>query len=180
MCVKLLYVVSSLPVKSLYAPAPELDVGPPLLGALLRMPWQLLRHRQLEGLKKRGFTDVHEAYLSVFQWPGPQGLRPAELAARTGMSRQAMNHLLGQLEATGYLRRQPAPAGSQGKRIDLTPRGETLGRTMREVIAEVEREWAQQLGHERLEQLRELLAQLCQITTPHTNAPSDASPSPTD
>lgn len=153
-------------VKSLYDPDATLDFGPPLIGALLRIPWELLRHRQLEGLRARGFTDVHEAYLSVFQWPGPQGLRPVELAARTRMSRQALNHLLGQLESGGYLQRHHDPKDGQAKRIELTRRGETLGLALREVVAEVEREWAQQIGHTRLEQLRSILTELSDVAEP--------------
>lgn len=133
------------------------------MGALLRIPWQLLRRRQLQGLRQRGFTDVHDAYLTIFQWPGPQGLRPIELAARARMSRQAINHLLGQLEANGYLRRHPLPGDPHGKQIQLTARGHALGYAMREVIAEVEHEWAQQLGDGRLEQLRALLTDLCEL-----------------
>lgn len=138
------------------------------MGALLRIPWQTLRRRQLEGLRQRGFTDVHEAYLTVFQWPGPQGLRPSELAARARMSRQAINHLLGQLEANGYLQRRPDSVRGHGKRIELTARGEALGRALREIIAEAEREWAQRLGHERLEQLRSLLTELCELVEPNS------------
>jgi DNA-binding MarR family transcriptional regulator len=117
----------------------------------------------LQGLRQRGFIDVHDAYLTIFQWPGPQGLRPTELAARARMSRQAINHLLGQLEAHGYLRRQPLPDHPRGKQIQLTARGHALGHAMREVVAEVEHEWARQLGDDRLEQLRALLADLCEI-----------------
>ena len=153
-------------VKSLYASPVEFEFGPPLIGALLRIPWQQLRHRQLEGLRQRGFADVHEAYLTIFQWPGPQGLRPIELAARGRMSRQAINHLLGQLEANGYLQRQSVPGANQGKRVELTARGEALGRALREVVTEVEREWTQQLGRERLDQLRALLTELCEIVQP--------------
>lgn len=156
-------------VKSFYGLPVEFEFGPPLMGALLRIPWQQLRDRQLEGLRQRGFADLHEAYLTVFQWPGPQGLRPTELAARTRTSRQAINHLLGQLEVLGYLQRQSLPGANQGKRIELTARGEALGHALREVVTEVEREWAQRLGRERLDQLRALLTELCDIVEPgHT------------
>ena len=32
-------------------------------------------------------------------------MRPSELYARTGMTKQALNYLLGQMEALGYLTR---------------------------------------------------------------------------
>jgi DNA-binding MarR family transcriptional regulator len=151
-------------VKPLYMQ--EFVFGPPLIGALLRIPWTSLRSKQLEALRARGFDDIHEAYLAVFQWPGPQGLRPSELAAQTRMSRQAVNHLLGQLETVGYLRRAPDPAHPRATRIVLTDRGRALGTALREIVIETEREWAQAIGEDRLEHLRELLTQLCVAVVP--------------
>jgi DNA-binding MarR family transcriptional regulator len=151
-------------VKPLYIQ--ELVFGPPLIGALLRIPWTRLRHEQLEGLRARGFDDIHEAYLPVFQWPGPQGLRPSELAAQTRMSRQAVNHLLGQLENAGYLLRAADPAHPRVTRIALTDRGRALGTSLREIVIETEREWAQAIGEDRLEHLRELLTKLCAAVAP--------------
>jgi DNA-binding MarR family transcriptional regulator len=97
--------------------------GPPLIGALLRMPWEAVQERMLERLHAHGFSDFDAAYLSVFQYPGPQGERPSELAARLRVSKQALNHLLGELEQRGYLSRGADPEDGRSKRIRLTPRG---------------------------------------------------------
>ena len=59
--------------------------GPPLIGALLRVPWEAVQRRMLERLHERGFDDLDAAHLTVFQYPGPQGARPSELAARLGV-----------------------------------------------------------------------------------------------
>src|SRR5436190_17829997 len=80
--------------------------GPPLIGALLRMPWEVVQRRMLERLHERGFDDLDAAHLQVFQYPGPQDTRPSELAARLRMSKQALNYLLGQLERLDYLERR--------------------------------------------------------------------------
>src|SRR5881409_427754 len=88
------------------AAAAEQPFGPPLIGALLRIPWEAVQRRMLERLHERGFADLDFAHLTVFQYPGPQGARPSELAARLGMSKQALNYLLGALERLGYLERQ--------------------------------------------------------------------------
>src|SRR5215510_8094513 len=83
----------------------EEPFGPPLIGALLRLPWEEVQRRMLERLHERGFDDLDAAHLTVFQYPGPQGARPSELAARLRMSKQALNYLLGELERLGYLER---------------------------------------------------------------------------
>src|SRR5262245_54407066 len=87
--------------------AEEKPFGPPLIGALLRMPWEAVQQHMLARLHEHGFDDFDSAYLTVFQYPGPQGARPSELAARLRMSKQALNYLLGELERLGYLERRP-------------------------------------------------------------------------
>jgi DNA-binding MarR family transcriptional regulator len=135
-------------------------LGPPLIGALLRLPWEAVQRHMLERLHEQGFEDFDAAYLSVFQYPGPQGARPSELAARLRMSKQALNYLLGQLERLGYLERRPDPDDLRSKRIGLTPRGSAAIVVIREAVAEMETVWAEQLGPERFAQLRELLLEL--------------------
>ncbi|MGZ4281691.1 MAG: MarR family winged helix-turn-helix transcriptional regulator [Gaiellaceae bacterium] len=139
---------------------------PPLIGALLRMPFETVRDRMLAGLHERGYTDMVAAHLNVLQYPGPESLRPSELAARTRMSKQALNYLLGQLEQLGYLTREGDGADQRSKRIRLTPRGRAAGTAMREIVREVEADWEQQLGPRKFAQLRDLLAQLHTVTAP--------------
>ena len=144
---------------SLFTEAP----GPPLIGALLRMPLETVRRRMLERLHEHGFTDLEPAHLIVLQYPGPQGARPSELAARLRMSKQALNYQLGQLERLGYLERRPDPQDLRSKRIVLTPRAESAVPVIRDAVAEVEADWARALGPERFGQLRELLIELNEL-----------------
>jgi DNA-binding MarR family transcriptional regulator len=139
-------------------------VGPPLIGALLRIPWETVQRRMLERLHERGFDDLDAAHLNVFQYPGPQGARPSELAARLRISKQALNYLLGELERLGYLERRPDPDDLRSKRVVLIRRGESAVRVIREAVGEVEADWAQQLGPKRFSQLRRLLLDLNLLT----------------
>jgi len=134
--------------------------GPPLIGALLRMPLEVVRHRMLERLHEHGFDDLEPAHLIVLQYPGPQGTKPSELAARLRISKQALNYQLGQLEQLGYLERRPDADDLRSKRIVLTERGEATVPVIRAAVAEIERDWAGVLGEDRFEQLREFLIEL--------------------
>jgi DNA-binding MarR family transcriptional regulator len=138
------------------------DTNSQLVGSLLRMPWESLRRRQLEGLHARGFTDLHPAHLTVFQWPASFDIRPLDLAARTRMSKQAMNHLLGQLEKLGYLTRRVDPDDQRYTRVDATPRGEDAIRAIREIVLEVEAEWEQKVGVTHFAQLKRVLGKLAE------------------
>ena len=135
-----------------------------MIGALLRTPWEAVHRRMLERLHDHGFTDLDFAHLNVFQYPGPQGARPSELAARLGTTKQALNYLLGELERLDYLQRRPDPDDLRSKRVVLTRRGTSAIRVIREAVAEIETAWAKQLGPERFAQFRALLLELNQIT----------------
>ena len=142
----------------------EQTFGPPLIGALLRLPWEAVQRHMLERLHERGFDDLDAAHLNVFQYPGPQGTRPSELAARLRISKQALGYLLRQLEQLGYLERRADPHDQRGKRIVVTRRGKRAIHVIRDAVSEIETTWTQQLGAEHFAQLRELLLKLNQLT----------------
>ena len=114
----------------------------------------------LERLHSHGFDDLDAAHLNVFQYPGPQGARPSELAARLRISKQALNYLLGELERLDYLERRPDPTDLRSKRVVLTQRGTTAIGVIREAVGEVEADWAERLGPKRFDVLRDLLLEL--------------------
>jgi DNA-binding MarR family transcriptional regulator len=134
--------------------------GPPLIGALLRMPWEAVQRHLLERLHESGYEDLDAAHLNVFQYPGPQGARPSELAARLRMSKQAVNYLLGELERLGYIERRPDPDDLRSKRVAVTPRGVSAIGVIREAVGEMETAWTQHLGQKRFAQLRDLLLEI--------------------
>src|SRR6188768_530931 len=102
------------------------------------MPWEAVQRRMLERLHERGFDDFDAAYLEVFRYPGPQGTRPSELAARLRISKQALNYLLGELERLGYLERRQDPEDLRSKRIALTPHGIAAVAVIRDAVREIE------------------------------------------
>jgi len=131
-----------------------------MIGALMRMPLDAVLARILLDLHGAGFTDLVPAHLAVLRYPGPENRRPSELAADAGMTRQAMNYLLGQMQQLGYLTRDDDPEDQRFKRVRLTDRGHAAAQTIRATVAEIEGELEQELGPARLDRLRELLIQL--------------------
>jgi DNA-binding MarR family transcriptional regulator len=138
--------------------------GPPLIGALLRMPWEAVQRRMLERLHEHGFDDLDAAHLNVFQYPGPQGAKPSELATRLRVSKQALNYLLGELERLDYLERRPDPDDLRSKRVALTRRGTSAIFVIRDSVAELESEWRRKLGRKRFAELRALLDELNRLS----------------
>ena len=134
--------------------------GPPLIGALMRMPVDAVVQRMVADLHAAGFTDIVPAHFAVLRYPGPDGRRPSDLAAEVGMTRQAMNYLLGQLEQSGYLVRDDDPDDRRSRRIRLTERGDAVRRTIRATVAQIETELERELGRAHFAQLRERLVEL--------------------
>jgi len=130
------------------------------------MSLETVRERMLARLHERGFEDLSPAHLIVLQFPGPQGLRPSDLAARLQMSKQALNYLLGELERLGYIERLPDPNDLRSRRISVTRRGDVVAGVIREAVGEVEKEWTDQLGAKRFAELRTLLLDLNELESP--------------
>jgi DNA-binding MarR family transcriptional regulator len=139
---------------------PEYPLGPPLIGALLRMPVDAIRARMLAGLHEAGFDDLVPAHLIVLQYPGPENRRPSELASQARMTKQAMNYLLGEMQRLGYLKREPDRQDHRAKRVHITSRGKAAGQTIRQIVGQIETELEQELGPEQFGHLRTLLIAL--------------------
>jgi DNA-binding MarR family transcriptional regulator len=120
----------------------------PPVGALMRRPAVLVRHEVLAGLHEAGFDDVLPAHLGVFQHPGPDGQRPGILALRASASKQAMNHLLHQLEDGDYINRESHPDDRRTRVVRLTERGWAAAAVSREATEHLDRRWADALGPE--------------------------------
>src|SRR6516225_5918872 len=130
------------------------------IAPMMRVLWQEVRDRIHLAFAEEGYGDVRAEHLAVLQHPGPDGQRPSALAARSGMSRQAINHLVSHLEQAGYLERYTDPADRNSRLIRLTDRGRRLYERIEAVAATVEAEWAEQVGAPRLEELRATLSEL--------------------
>lgn len=111
----------------------------PRLPALLRIAWQQSQRRILAALAEAGFDDVRLAHWPVIQYPGPDGARPSELADRAGVSKQAINYLIRDLEGLGYLRLARDPSDSRARLVRLTPRGSRMIEAVFESAATTER-----------------------------------------
>jgi DNA-binding MarR family transcriptional regulator len=131
-----------------------------LIGALLRVPGQVIQRRIIRELNAAGFKELIVPHMAVLQFPGPDGVRPGVLAERAGMSRQAMNQLLRSLENFGYIVRRDAPDEGRARVVRLTKRGHAAYAKIHEVLRIIEREWSTELGPSHFTELKKLLLQV--------------------
>lgn len=88
------------------------------------------------------------------------GLHASDLADRLRVSRQAVAQAVVALERYGYVNRVPDPADARARLIELTPRGKQALRVMRSNALDLEKQWQQVLGKQRLGEFRETLVLL--------------------
>ncbi|HEY7256543.1 MAG TPA: MarR family winged helix-turn-helix transcriptional regulator [Solirubrobacterales bacterium] len=117
-------------------------------------------HRRLA---ERGYPDIRHAHGCVFRWVMPDGTRLTELAELAGHSKQAIGEFVCDLEAMGYVERVPDPLDGRAKIIRLTKRGAEAKAVALGIFAEIESEWAERIGRERVEALREALEALDEL-----------------
>jgi len=131
-----------------------------LIGALLRVPAQAIHRRIINQLNAAGFEDLRLPHMAVLQYPGPDGIRPGLLAARAGMSKQAMNQLLRSLEALDYLARSDAPGEGRARIVHMSKRGRAAYAKMQDILREIEDQWRAELGSKEFAALKTLLARV--------------------
>ena len=136
---------------------PKVKTSDMLIGALLRVPAQAIHRRLVSELNASGFHELRLPHMAVLQFPGPDGVRPGVLAERAGISKQAMNQLLGSLEGCGYVVRSDDPDEGRARIIRFTERGHAAYAKIHDILLEIEDEWRSELGLQPFAQLKELL-----------------------
>ena len=124
---------------------------------MLRAPAQAIHRRIIQELNAAGFDELRLPHIAVFQFPGPDGVRPLALAERAGVSKQAMNQLLRSLESLGYIARSDAPDQGRTRIVRFTRRGHAAYSKIYDILRDIESEWAAELGTKRFAELKKLL-----------------------
>ena len=134
--------------------------SPENLAVLLREPFRVGSERLHARFAERGHPEVRAPHGNVFQFLDDGGTRVSVLAQRAQITKQSMAELVAHLEAHGYVERVPDPTDGRAKLVRATSRGTQIYAIAREFVAELEGEWTERLGHEKMRRLRELLAEL--------------------
>ena len=124
------------------------------LSVLLNAAERSLASRLEEGLRAAGFADLRAAHAQVFVAIDVEGSRLTDLAARAGMTKQAMGELVRYLEQHGYLDVAPDSRDRRAKLIRPTAHGWDAHEISTALVVENDRRLAERLGEQALRQLR--------------------------
>lgn len=106
-----------------------------------------LAHRYGHRRLRLGF----EPYISLL---ATESKRLSELATTLGVSRQAVNQVVDQIESAGYVRRVPDPLDGRAKRVVLTSSGQALLDDGVRLAREREKTYAALVGRRAVDALR--------------------------
>ncbi|MDT7741360.1 MAG: hypothetical protein QOE59_438 [Actinomycetota bacterium] len=129
-------------------------------------------------LAAAGFDDLRPAHYALLKYPGPHGARPTELAERLGLRKQALNPLLNDLQAWGYLVRTDDDSDRRGRVVWLTPRGLALVRLLRETLEDIEGRLRERVGSSAVDTFLTVLDEVGDIAVNINAAPTAAGPRP--
>ncbi len=134
----------------------------PHVARLARAPYTEMMRKVYERLQAMGFPDANPSYSIVYQLIG-NGARLTDMAKGANLPKQNMKYLVEQLEKLGYVKRFEDETDRRAVLFRLTEKGISFRDTAYTVIAQVEQEWANGMGKQKMIELKKLLMQLNEV-----------------
>jgi DNA-binding MarR family transcriptional regulator len=130
--------------------------APPLIEHVGWRLWrvtQIWQDRFTRGMVEQGHAWFREARAAVVPHIDRAGTRQADLTARLGMTKQAVQQLVDALVQDGVVERRPDPNDARGRVVCFTPRGLRVLGDANRVKKQIEQELARAVGAESLSRL---------------------------
>jgi DNA-binding MarR family transcriptional regulator len=93
-------------------------------------------------------AQVGAAHVHITRHLALEGSRLTDLAARAGMTKQAMADLVDQSEAWGLVVREPDPKDARARLVKFTPTGLDWLRAFRQAVVQAEEEFRAEVGQD--------------------------------
>jgi DNA-binding MarR family transcriptional regulator len=137
------------------------------VAALMFIAYRSAETRILHAIRQAGY-DLTLATTRIAARISPDGTRLTDLAEQTQVTKQTATHLVDELERAGYVERIPDPTDGRGRLVRFTRRGLKAIQAARAEEEKITAEWTRHLGARRMQQLRDGLTLLREITDPYT------------
>lgn len=115
------------------------------------------KRRFSQAMIEEGHAWYGEARSSVLPYVSLEGTRQSDIVARMGLSKQAVQQLIVDLEQAGIVQRDPDPQDGRGKIVRFTEAGLAAQRDSAKVKRAIENEIRAQMGNDDFEKLFALL-----------------------
>jgi DNA-binding MarR family transcriptional regulator len=117
-------------------------------------------------LEESGIDDVRPTHGCVFRFLHGDGMRLTELATLAGLTKQSVGEIVDDLARLGYLERYPDPTDKRAKLLRLTDKGLKAQGIGFALFQQLEADWAEAFGAERIDALRSLLEEIALAKAP--------------
>ena len=117
-----------------------------------------------EHLVAAGFHDHRLVHHTVMAHVTHEGIRLTDLAARAGVTKQAMSELVTDLVKLGYLQTKPDPADGRAKLITFADRGRRAVEAAMKVFATIDKLLEAKLSPQGLRRLRRSLVEVLETS----------------
>ena len=142
-------------------PRPLTGDDPLQFAMLMDLAWRAFRRRMDEGIKPRvASPQLRPSQLRLLSLTPAGGMRVTDLAARVGMTKQALGEFVATLQDAGLVEVTVDQRDRRVRLVRPTPAGQELQRVIESAIAGIERRWAAEVGPERWATFREVLAEI--------------------
>jgi DNA-binding MarR family transcriptional regulator len=112
-------------------------------------------------VNQAGFPQIRIAHLAVTRHVDVAGTRIADVAHRAGVTKQSISQMIDNLQAMGFLTREPDPRDKRAKIVVFTPEGLALLAAIREAVETCEQELRSRVGERAWRQMRLTLIDYC-------------------
>jgi DNA-binding MarR family transcriptional regulator len=127
----------------------------------------------LDRLARRGQRDIRQSFESRQPFPGlrgsigrilslvpPEGARQTALADGAWITKQSLGDRIREMEELGWVTTDADPTDGRARVVHRTARGDRVLAAIDDTIAAMERKWALQVGADRYDVFRSVLAEL--------------------
>ncbi|MEP6693085.1 MAG: MarR family transcriptional regulator [Chloroflexota bacterium] len=122
--------------------------------------------RDAEATGRLLFSEHH--ILATLNEGPPEGLRPTDLAERTGLTKSGLTRAIDRLETQRFIERRPCPADARGQLVVMTAPGRRiLRRSAPEHFRSIARNFADHLTDREIEVITTALDRVSQATGGH-------------
>ena len=128
-----------------------------LLGAALNVAKQLAE-AEIAGEPHQ----LRGSHLRLLSMTPPEGMRPTELAARVGITKQSLGEFVAALEQAGYVKVTVDLRDRRARMVTPTAKGRRLQQRIAQTFAETEERWKAAVGPRQWATFRKVLGHLAE------------------
>ena len=143
-----------------FADSVDEDLLPDHVGWLLWQAAFLWRDTYLAAMQAAGHSWFGKAQSNLLAHLDPRGSRQHSLVERSGLTKQAVQQLVDDLEAAGIVYRTPDPGDKRAKIVRYTEEGKAALRDGARIKQDIEARMTAPLGEENMSRLRKLLSRV--------------------